>query len=209
MCGRYQIEIDDAVLREICEDIARKQREQPEPKQLVIKFEGEVFPSDIVPVQTGDKTYEPMKWGFTGFDGKLLINARSETALQKQTFRRAMLEQRCLIPASWYYEWQRVGNRKIKHRLYPSDRSPLFFAGCYQMERGAVVPRFVILTQNATMGAPNIAHIHDRMPVIVAPAYHEAWFSGHINEFIGSVNEFSGFADGDDTLAGCLLYEAV
>jgi len=202
MCGRYQIEIDDEVLREMCESIARAQQTRPEYEQLTIKYEGEVFPSDIVPVQTGIDCYEPMKWGFTGFDGKLLINARSETALQKPTFRQAMLGQRCLIPASWYYEWQHVGSRKVKHRLYPSDSSPLFFAACYQQERGAAVPRFVILTQDAVSGAPNIAHIHSRMPVILAPEYHRVWLSG----FEGGLGEF---LDGRDSLQVHLLYEAV
>ena len=36
--------------------------------------------------------------------GKLLVNARSETAAVKASFREAWACRRCIIPASWYYE---------------------------------------------------------------------------------------------------------
>lgn len=46
------------------------------------------------------------RWGFPGFQNKkLLFNARSETALEKPTFRDSLLHRRCVIPAAWFYEW--------------------------------------------------------------------------------------------------------
>jgi putative SOS response-associated peptidase YedK len=171
MCGRYQIEVSDDALREICEEIQRKQRERPVVEQLVIKFDGEVFPTDIVPVTVGAAQHEPMRWGFSGFNNRPIINARSETALAKPTFKQSMLERRCLVPASAYYEWMSEGGRKIKHRIYDAA-GPLFFAGCYRQEPGEQIFRFVILTREAS---PKIRHIHDRMPVIVAPSSREDW----------------------------------
>ena len=174
MCGRYFIEVSDEVLREICEEIQRGQQKRAPEEQLTIKFDGEIFPTDVVPVQTGDALYQPMKWGFTGFQGKRpVINARSETALEKPMFRFPMREQRCLIPASGYYEWKQEGSRKIKYKLF-DPQNPLFFAGCYRQEHDSDLARFVILTRAA---APDIAMIHDRMPVVIPRQLAGAWLN--------------------------------
>jgi putative SOS response-associated peptidase YedK len=197
MCGRYVIEISDAALREICEEVQRKAMSYPE--QLAIKFDGDVFPSAIAPVQDAPGSYVPMQWGFTGFDGKLLINARSESALEKPTFRESMLERRCLVPASGYYEWRKAGTAKTKYRFSapasatapaaasaiasvsapsalvapaPAPNQPLYLAGCYRQEKGSSLCRFVILTRQATS---ELAVIHDRMPVIIPQAYAKDW----------------------------------
>jgi putative SOS response-associated peptidase YedK len=175
MCGRYFIDISNDILREICKEVAQKVAEQYE--QLTIKYEGDVFPSDIVAVQEAPDSYVPMQWGFTNFDGKLLINARSETAAEKPTFRESMLERRCLIPASGYYEWHTQGKAKTKY-AFTTDGLPLWLAGCYRKEHDAQVPRFVILTREAT---PELTIIHNRMPVIIPQNYAQLWLSGGLS----------------------------
>ena len=169
MCGRYYIEISDEELREIAGEVEKKSREYP--GQMTLKTSGEIFPTDIVPVQTGAKQFLPMKWGFIGLDGNPVINARSETALQKPMFQRAMRENRCLIPASGYYEWQRDGNKRIKYRFYIPNE-PMYLAGCYRQELDDPFRNFVILTRRAANG---LEAIHDRMPVIIPPKYTETW----------------------------------
>ena len=189
MCGRYYIEIDEKELRDIVDAVEKNIKEYPE--QTTIKMSGEVFPTDIVPVQTGLNRYAAMKWGFIGFDGKPLINARSETALEKPMFRQAMLERRCLIPASGYYEWKKSGSRKIKHRIYlPGE--PIYFAGCYRQEKDSPISNFVILTRQAAGG---LETIHSRMPVIIPKMHADAWFGGEPGAMKYAVRE--------------LVYEAV
>ena len=173
MCGRYYVEIDDRELQEICDAVMRKQQEDETNEQLEIKLSGEIFPTDIVPIITGTNEYLPMKWGFSGFDKRPLINARSETALEKPTFREPMLNRRCLIPASGYYEWKKDGSKKIKHKIFIPGQ-PIYFAGCYRQERGEDLPRFVILTRAA---APSIEDIHDRMPVIIPKDLARSWLN--------------------------------
>lgn len=169
MCGRYYIEIDEKELQDIVDAVEKNIKDSYE--QPTIKFSGEIFPTDVVPVQTGLNQYAAMKWGFVGFNGKPLINARSETVLEKPAFRQAMLERRCLIPAGGYYEWQKSGNKKTKYRFYlPGE--PLYFAGCYRQEQDSPIGNFVILTRQAAGG---IEAIHHRMPVIIPKTHIETW----------------------------------
>lgn len=167
MCGRYYIEIDSREIEEITRKIQEKLRE--EEAQISIKMEGEIFPTDIVPVQTGIDLFEPMKWGFTSFDGKPLINARSETATEKKTFAESMRKQRCVIPASGYFEWRKTADGKVKHKFYLPDSS-LHLAGCWRLENER--PVFVILTRDAVGKAKDI---HKRMPVIIPEGRLDAW----------------------------------
>ena len=171
MCGRYYIEIDEEELRDIVIEVEKKARESGE--QLTLKTGGEIFPVDVVPVQTGIGCYEPMKWGFAGFKGKPVINARSETALEKPMFQKPMEDQRCLIPAGGYYEWKKEGAKKIKYQFFIPGK-PLYFAGCWRQEKGSRLNTFVILTRPAAGGAETI---HDRMPVIIPQSHREAWLN--------------------------------
>ena len=178
MCGRFYIEKDDPTeeLVKIIAEIERKLKDDPDG--LHIK-QGEIFPTDIVPAIAGSKmhTVEPlaMKWGFTRFGGSgVVINARSETAMEKSMFRLPMMERRCLIPASNYFEWQSVDGKKVKHAIRDPENPLLYIAGCYRWEKDSRLPLFVILTRDAAQG---IAYIHSRMPVILPREAREAWLS--------------------------------
>lgn len=112
MCGRYYIAEEDsaAELQEIIEQLNRRGAE--------VKT-GEIYPTDTVPVLANNKsmviTPFAMKWGYTLPDGKQIINARSETAADKPLFRDGMLQRRCLIPATNYFEWEkRIRYNKLR-----------------------------------------------------------------------------------------------
>jgi putative SOS response-associated peptidase YedK len=127
-------------------------------------------PTDVVPViapnRHGERAVFPMKWGFSG--KTLLINARSETAAVKPTFKEAWQRHRCIIPASWYFEWEhRIGNdgRKYtgdKYMLQPRGSSVTWLCGLYRIEEG--LPVFVVLTREP---GEEIRFLHDRMPLIL------------------------------------------
>ena len=80
---------------------------------------------------------------------------------------------RCLIPASWYLEWEQSGTAKIKHAIRTLE-PVLYLAGLSRQERDGQL-RFVILTRPA---CASIRYIHDRMPVIFPPALHDSWLHG-------------------------------
>jgi len=169
MCGRYYIEIGDHEIEEITRRVQERLRE--EEAQLTIKLSGDVFPSDIVPVQVGPDDFTPMKWGFSGFDGRALINARSETAHEKKTFADSLQNRRCVIPASGYYEWQKSGGSKQKFRFYVPDWT-IYLAGCWRLEGDTSV--FVILTRESVGDA---ARVHERMPVVIPHERIDDWLN--------------------------------
>lgn len=110
--------------------------------------------------------------------GQPLINARAETVLEKPIFRKPVLERRCLIPATNYFEWEKQGAKKIKHALKDPISQVKYMAGIYRFEQKKQLPVFVILTREAASG---IRYIHDRMPVILPKEVREAWVSDSVD----------------------------
>jgi len=112
--------------------------------------------------------FEPrvLRWGIPApWDGKPLINAHGETLEEKRTFR-PFLESRCLVPATAYFEWRKDGKAKHKNRIAPAGGGIIAFAGLMADEH------FTIVT---CAPAPEIAHIHGRMPVILSADAEAAW----------------------------------
>ena len=146
---------------------------------------GEIFPTDIVPIITGEEP-KLMKWGFEGFSGKgPIINARLETAADKPMFKRAFYSQRCLVPAAYYYEWKKDGAKKEKLAIKKSE--PIYMAGLWQMAEGDSLPLFVILTREASS---ELRFIHDRMPVILPKEERVNWLSCKL-----SANEIAQYSE--------------
>ena len=163
MCGRYYV--DDETAREIeklVRDLDRK---------LQIERTGDVFPAQNATIIKGQEHHlaaEQMRWGFPGFEkGKLLINARAETALERPTFRESVQDRRCIIPARGFYEWNKS---KEKFTFERKETPVLFMAGCYNRYEGQ--ERFVILTTEANS---SVAPVHNRMPLILEPEELKDW----------------------------------
>lgn len=163
MCGRYYV--DDETAREIeklVRDLDRK---------LQIERTGDVFPAQNATIIKGQEHHlaaEQMRWGFPGFEkGKLLINARAESALERPTFRESVQDRRCIIPARGFYEWNKS---KEKFTFERKETPVLFMAGCYNRYEGQ--ERFVILTTDANS---SVAPVHNRMPLILEPEEVEDW----------------------------------
>ena len=176
MCGRYYIEetTDSDEMHRIIETVNRCS----ETDQL--KTSGEIFPTDVVPVVATSRGMRAsafaMSWGYTLTDGKKVINARSESAESKSLFRDGMLQRRCAIPASHYFEWERSKKQKSKFAIQPTGGDMMYLAGIYRMEKE--MPVFAILTREP---ADNIAFLHDRMPVILPSEAVSDWINPRYN----------------------------
>ncbi|AZN99036.1 SOS response-associated peptidase [Mesorhizobium sp. M9A.F.Ca.ET.002.03.1.2] len=106
----------------------------------------------------------------------LLFNARSEGATEKASFRTAMRHRRALVPASGFYEWHQSGGRRGQpYWVRPKHGGLVAFAGLietYAEPGGSEMDTGAILTVNANA---DIAHIHDRMPVVIDPRDFARW----------------------------------
>lgn len=180
MCGRYYIEPDGKTEIYVREAERRMQSANREGRVM----SGEIFPSMYITAlsksRSGDIGAFPMFWGYRMSSGKLLINARSETASVKQAFRDSWQRRRCVIPCDYYYEWKRDDVRgPIKYMIRPKKAGIVYLAGIYRYEDNPKVPNCVILTKGPSA---EISVIHDRMPVIFSEKTCMEWLSGKIEE---------------------------
>ena len=103
------------------------------------------------------------------------INARSEDALSKPSFRNAVRRRRCLIPADGFYEWTGPKGHRHPYNIRPRVPHLIAFAGLYESwsePEGGVLDTATILTCAAN---PTVAALHARMPVVLAPAQFDDW----------------------------------
>lgn len=168
MCGRFYLPEND-VSEELMELLKNLNRTEP------VKSSGELCPGDTIPVLCRSRSGAPhpfaMKWGYS-LQGRLIFNARSETALQKPLFREGMLERRCLLPAAHYFEWEKKETGKLRYTLKPRDTGLFFLAGLYRFEQEK--PVCTVLTRAP---AEEISFIHDRMPVMLPLSMKEDWLN--------------------------------
>jgi putative SOS response-associated peptidase YedK len=122
-------------------------------------------------------------WAKNPADQPLNNNARSETAAGKPSFKAAMRHRRVLIPASGFYEWRReTGKRPQPHWVRPRNGGIVAFGGLMETfsdPGGSEIDTAAILTTGASS---DIAHIHDRMPVVIGPENFEAWLDCRTRE---------------------------
>ena len=177
MCCRYYIE-ETTEMQTIVSDMMRSSLVRKWNELFPVKTYGEMSPTDIVPVMASNRNRQravfPMKWGFTG--KTLLMNARVETASVKPTFRDSWKSCRCIVPASYYFEWEHmIGNNGktktgYKYAIQPRGSSMTWLCGLYRFENN--MPFFVILTREP---GEQIRFIHDRMPLILPEHLVNTW----------------------------------
>lgn len=164
MCGRYRFLDEDDVFMNIVNELGQKYPDSP------IKM-GDIFPTNSAPILLAENDRlvpELSVWGFPKYTGSgVIINARSETAPEKKTFRESLLNRRCLIPSSGFYEWDA---QKNKHLFNLPGEQTLYIGGIYKETDG--VRRYVILTTEAN---DSMKEIHSRMPIIVPKANLPQW----------------------------------
>jgi len=109
--------------------------------------------------------------------GSRMINARAETVAEKPAFRGPWKSRRCLVPSNGFYEWQRRNGRKQPWYVRMRNGKPFAIAGLWERREdsgGEPLETCALITTGAN---DLLAPIHDRMPVILAPADFDRWLS--------------------------------
>ncbi|MCP3030174.1 SOS response-associated peptidase [Halobacillus sp. A1] len=176
MCGRFTLTVDERDIRnefELNSPIPEfEQRYNIAPGQKVLAV-----------INDGEKNRAGyMYWGLVpswAKDPKIgykMINARSETAHKKPSFKNLMAKKRCLIIADSFYEWKRKDKIKQPYRIKPTDRKLFTFAGLWDQWKTQEEERFTctILTREANAFMESI---HDRMPVILPKNSQSEWIA--------------------------------
>ena len=185
MCTRFYIEKENAELQDIMEAGKRSVLTMKFLRKMAkpILTSGEIRPTDIVPViapnQKGGRSVFPMKLGFTlPKSSTPVVNARIETTLEKPMFKEHWHKHRCIVPASWYYEWEHFttssGKTKSgkKYLIQPSSSSVTYLCGLYRFEDN--LPVFTVLTREPS---EELKEIHDRMPLILPDDAINEWIN--------------------------------
>lgn len=175
MCGRYALAAESTELLEAF-DVP------PPDFEVVPRYN--IAPGQQAPIVAEDRHGRRMgllTWGLVpGWreePGRGLINARSESVLEKPSFREAFERRRCLVPASGFYEWKKEAGGKRPFWIYPTGGGVISFAGIWERwSRPGADARhaFAILT---TAASGDVAQVHDRMPVTIRAADQDAWLS--------------------------------
>ncbi len=178
MCMRFYVE--PAVFRPYIDRAKRL----PLADQIIVSLgkpltmSGELYPTDVAAVLAPDKSGGigafPMLWGFTVPEtGAPVVNCRLESADYKPLWKDSWYRRRCVIPVSWYYEWEHFaspdGKRRMtgaKYAVQPEGADVTWLAGLYRFEThgGIQVPVFAVITRPAD---ENVSALHDRMPLIL------------------------------------------
>ena len=179
MSGRYAVTSSPQEIREFFRYL-----EQPDfPPRY------NIAPTQPVPVVRLGESAEAglarhfalMRWGFIPSFVKdprtfaLIINARSETAPERLSFRSALARRRCIFIADAFYEWQTGPKPKRAFMVRRSDASPFGMAGlweCWSSPDGGEIDTACILTTGAN---GTLAAVNERMPVILDPSAYDFW----------------------------------
>ncbi len=194
MCGRYNLIPEEGAWADVGELLGNDIL----AALLAIRPRYNISPTQTVPVIVMGEDDKPVliqaRWGFIPVYWKkpipptLTTNARSETAAIKPMWKHAWRRQRCLIPASGWYEWFVLedGSKKppkVPHHVRREDGKHILFAGVwsiyYASEESAGLPTCAIAT---IPSPPSIARIHSRTPVVLQPEFWRDWIDPAITD---------------------------
>ena len=185
MCGRMNV-IDDPNVRGFMDALGIP---------VYPKFNADLRPTDqtLVLVPNGnDISSATMSWGIQpSWSKKLLINAKSETISEKNTFKKAFEQHRALVVCSGWYEWKEQGQQgpkanKQKYLVRHSLKQPMLMAAvCFPAKSKQTTDQFVTLTC-----APNekLKQVHHRMPLIIHIDEIDNWLLGDSQQALDAIH---------------------
>lgn len=149
------------------------------PPQIPLTLNYNIAPGNNVPViHSLDKKIKlsEMIWGlYTSYSEVPLSSIPSETAEKNLVTHDLIIENKCLVPVSGFYEWDKRDTPPQPYYFYLPGTPLLTLAGVWiasVVDLQKVLYRFIILTKKAP---PETQEINSRIPVIVPADKHKQW----------------------------------
>ena len=179
MCGRARLSSDVSEIKLVFSIPPQR----PTPN---IPANWNAAPTEDLPVVRWDtrareRSLDVMRWGLVPFWAKDLkvgfsnINAKAETVDTRPAYREAFQRRRCLVPFDCFYEWKKLGKERQPYAVALADRRLMALAGLWENWRSPTGERVRSFTIVTTTPNALVAELHDRMPVVLAPASWPAW----------------------------------
>jgi len=142
-----------------------------------------VAPGRTMPVvvMNSPKKITLMRWGLIPFWAKdprigyRTINARAEDVSNRPSYRRAFKNQRCLVPASGFYEWKAGEKKKTPYYFRKKGGEMMAFAGLFDIWKDGEGEEHKTYTIITTAAGKLLKEVHDRMPVILSKESEDIW----------------------------------
>lgn len=204
MCGRYAVKKDPATLATEFDAIgpdwpdASGHEYRPDfnvapTRQVFTVVERHPRDDEGTPDPTRtERSLRQMKWGLVPHwakdpsIGSRMINSRADSAATKPAFRTSLKHRRCLLPAEGWYEWKRDGKLKQPFFMTRTDGQSLAFAGLWATWRPKDAaddePPLVTCSVITTDAIGEIAEVHDRMPLLLAPSDWQRWLDPDVED---------------------------
>lgn len=182
MCGRYVLSKPHNVVDRFA------------ATQVKINLEPHfnIAPSQLNPIvlqeASGEIVVDEMKWGLVPFWSKepkaeySTINARAEGIDTKPAYRKPIRSQRCIVPATGFFEWEKTTHGKVPFFIHLKTDELFGFAGLYDIYRdkeGHELKTFTIITTEAN---PLVERLHTRMPVILHRENEAEWLDREVTD---------------------------
>jgi len=182
MCGRFVLENTPEQLMRVYQlssppDLSPRYNVAPSQQIAVVRQQN-----------GGDRELVMMQWGLIpswakdSAIGYKMINARSETAHEKPSFKQALRSRRCIVPVSGFYEWEKKEKEKIPHYIHLRDGDIMSLAGLWETWRSPEGERIETCTILTTAANSLLKPLHDRMPVVLHNEEFDLWFNRDVDD---------------------------
>ena len=177
MCGRKTLTRD---IQSIIQELAINEWVDPDSYSLSYNI-APTQRSPILIFENSQRVVKQMQWGLIPkwsedqTIGSKLINARSESLKNKPSFKNLLEKNRCVVITDGYYEWKSSGREKHPYYFHHPQNRLLLMAGLWSYWTSSEKRKILNYTVITTQAKKDLAHIHNRMPVILDPYSIMTW----------------------------------
>lgn len=166
MCSRFENkETGISVFQKLKKDLDGKfiLESDEETKSINIAPTNKVL--SIIRNKEKDYSIKNIFWGIQfNKDNKspIIFNSRIETIKEKKFWNNIFQKNRCVLPATAFYEWKKIKDIKIPYRISLKNQNMFYIASIFLEQEGIKYSSMITTTPNDF-----VEKIHNRMPVIL------------------------------------------